>query len=303
MVSYSADRISLSTTADRATWYSDPRDPSDFPQDQQHAIQDQEAGGVFVQVFRPDHARNDGRRLFVAGDSHAGAYRRMLQAVASARGLEVRLFFRGGCAMANFLQPVSEMPEACRDFVGSTEKIILDSIRKGDIVFLAALKTVRLSDQWVRYDSTRIDSLVNGSLATRDRIGAMQDVERFASRLAEKGGVLVLDGVKPVFQAPPYRCSDRFNRNNPICSPGFRIPRQYLLDHTAPVRRTLESFSASHPEAVILWEPFPLLCPGETCDAFRDGKPLFYDADHLSGYGNDVLAPDFARLVDSLLSR
>jgi SGNH domain (fused to AT3 domains) len=39
----------------------------------------------------------------------------------------------------------------------------------------------------------------------------------------------------------------------------------------------------------------PTLCSASSCNAFENGKPLFYDGDHLSGYGNDVLYPVFRR--------
>jgi hypothetical protein len=44
----------------------------------------------------------------------------------------------------------------------------------------------------------------------------------------------------------------------------------------------------------------PELCPGETCHAVRDGRPLFFDGDHLSSLGNRLLVPSFARLLAGL---
>ena len=45
--------------------------------------------------------------------------------------------------------------------------------------------------------------------------------------------------------------------------------------------------------AINIWDPFPVLCPGETCHAVVDGKTLFFDGDHLSAHGNMVLHPAF----------
>ncbi|WP_414629228.1 SGNH hydrolase domain-containing protein [Xanthomonas sacchari] len=36
-----------------------------------------------------------------------------------------------------------------------------------------------------------------------------------------------------------------------------------------------------------------MLCDAQQCSGRRDGRPLFFDADHLSGYGNRVLLPGF----------
>ncbi|MNO07791.1 hypothetical protein D3C81_2301380 [compost metagenome] len=44
----------------------------------------------------------------------------------------------------------------------------------------------------------------------------------------------------------------------------------------------------------------PLLCPGEQCLPTRDGKPLFFDGDHLSGYSNRLLLPDFQNQLQRL---
>jgi hypothetical protein len=65
------------------------------------------------------------------------------------------------------------------------------------------------------------------------------------------------------------------------------------------VLRTMQALVAKLPHATI-WDPFPLLCPGSTCHAVQGGKPLFFDGDHLSGYGSLRLLPDFARHLQSL---
>lgn len=45
---------------------------------------------------------------------------------------------------------------------------------------------------------------------------------------------------------------------------------------------------------VTLFDPLPSLCPeGPTCEGFRNGRPLFFDGDHLSAYGNQVVYPAF----------
>jgi hypothetical protein len=52
----------------------------------------------------------------------------------------------------------------------------------------------------------------------------------------------------------------------------------------APVLQSLPTLKAEYPSLVV-WDPFSILCPSSVCSAFRDGKPLFFDQDHLSGYG------------------
>jgi peptidoglycan/LPS O-acetylase OafA/YrhL len=40
-------------------------------------------------------------------------------------------------------------------------------------------------------------------------------------------------------------------------------------------------------------DPLPYLCNTTKCDGLRDGRPLYYDANHLSEYGNKIIAPMF----------
>ena len=103
----------------------------------------------------------------------------------------------------------------------------------------------------------------------------------------------------PVFPAPAYRCSDAFNRDNPVCAGGLEMPRAELEAYRAPVMRTMQALVAKLPHATV-WDPLPLLCPDVTCRAVEGGKPLFFDGDHLSAYGSLRLLPDFARHLRSL---
>jgi hypothetical protein len=78
------------------------------------------------------------------------------------------------------------------------------------------------------------------------------------------------------------------------------MPREFLERLRAPVLESYLRIEAAVP-GVTVWDPFPTLCPpGPTCDAIRDGRPLFFDGDHLSGYANRVLAPDFGRHLEQL---
>ena len=46
-------------------------------------------------------------------------------------------------------------------------------------------------------------------------------------------------------------------------------------------------------------DPLPYLCDEQRCYGSRDGKPLYYDDDHLSESGNKRLIPMFAELFRS----
>ena len=64
-----------------------------------------------------------------------------------------------------------------------------------------------------------------------------------------------------------------------------------------PVVDALYNLAQSMP-GVSVWDPFPVLCPvAESCSAFSGDLPLFFDADHVSGYGNRLLLPSFQAFV------
>jgi hypothetical protein len=49
-----------------------------------------------------------------------------------------------------------------------------------------------------------------------------------------------------------------------------------------------------------VWDAFPVLCPDDICRTEKDGRPLFFDGDHLSAYGNLVIYPSFKATVMNL---
>jgi hypothetical protein len=129
-----------------------------------------------------------------------------------------------------------------------------------------------------------------------------QQAEAFAAlagHLAGRGVVVILEAPLPVFAAPAFRCADWFNRANPICAGGLAMPRATVEALRAPVLETFAHLAATLP-SLHVWDPLPVLCPEETCHAVRDGRPLFFDGDHLSSLGNRLLVPSFARLLDGL---
>ncbi len=265
--------ISLSVTADRRTWY-----PLSWPRPNQ------------------DFGEFGGRTLFVAGDSHAVAYSTLLQMLRDNDKLTVARYSQGGCAIVALFDASQER---CARFIESTIAEIEATAKPGDIVFLPALRTPRLAtDHGASNDKAVFASMLTPS--TRDKyqkalVEADEILRRFESRLVR----VILEAPKPVFRAMPYRCSDWFNASNSACSAGMDLPRAYLEEFRAPIMESIAALQAHHPELQV-WDPLPVLCPGATCSAFADGKPLFFDSDHLSAHGNRVLYPSLRALLGEL---
>ncbi len=115
--------------------------------------------------------------------------------------------------------------------------------------------------------------------------------------LENKSLIVLMDAPKPVFLSPAFRCADWFNSKNPICEKGSTVPRDFLLKHREPIMQSLLSLKRTHSK-LIIWDAFPVLCPSETCSAFDNDKPIFFDGDHLSGHGNLLLYPYFVSLLN-----
>jgi hypothetical protein len=74
------------------------------------------------------------------------------------------------------------------------------------------------------------------------------------------------------------------------------MPRDVIFDLRAPVLSAYAQFTQAVP-SVAVWDPLPALCPGAFCSQSADGRPLFFDGDHLSGFGDRLLEPGFAAFL------
>lgn len=235
--------------------------------------------------------------LWVVGDSHAGAYSGMVRQAGAETGMKVQIKGMSGCSVANLQQSYPDT-NYCRHHLNRLFDELSKHYSEGSIVFLASLRGQRLSDQWGMYEPEKLDRILNSdrSLYYSE---ALEQSREIIGRLLSLGFKVIIDTPKPVFRAPPFRCSDWFNRMNPVCTPGFEVSATELKDLDKPVLESLHTLKTEYPDLVV-WDPFQILCPGSTCFAFRNGKPLFFDQDHLSGHGNQLLVPSFSALLSSI---
>jgi hypothetical protein len=161
------------------------------------------------------------------------------------------------------------------------------------------LRAQRLSDQWGEFSQDEIDQKLWGGSSRQLRQAALDQSRLIIRQLLTLGITVIIDTPLPLFRAPAFRCSDWFNHMNPVCEPGFSISADLLKKYNEPVLESLRTLQAEFPSLVI-WDPFPILCPGSSCSALKNGKPLFFDQDHLSGYGNLLLLPSFSELLQSI---
>ena len=249
-------------------------------------------------ISRP--ASGAGKRLFVIGDSHAETYGNMAYLAAQRQGAEVSIFSRVGCPIANLRTSVAHTPP-CRHIEEDVVSYLQANAKPGDAVLIASLRVPRLSEQSNAFDLEAQRLLWRHPSRSAERKQALEEAARFIEKLQAMRLHVILDAPKPLFRAPPFRCLDWFNRSNPACSAGFEISRELLLELREPVMASLRELERSH--GVHIWDPFPTLCPGSQCSALDGQRPVFFDTDHLSGYGGRLLVDSFSDALGEIWKR
>jgi peptidoglycan/LPS O-acetylase OafA/YrhL len=298
----SSERLSPSVTKQHALeWFPNPWSPSAAERAGACGVTVSTrplADGARVETYSPACLRAPTRAtVFVMGNSHALAYSRLLSKFASKETVTVHIYFRSGCTFLKLDTPMNAEEPACRRFFDTSLADIASMRRPGDVLFLPSLRLPRFSDQWAILPEADALQQMFGPGAGDRRKSAIAEAQRVAGSLTSAGMRIVMEAPKPIFRAPAFRCSDWFNRRNPACEPGFTMDRAFLLRFRQPVLDAMSEL-ARVDSAVSVWDPFSTLCPRNQCEAVSAGRPIFFDADHISGYANDLLYPS---LVEAML--
>jgi peptidoglycan/LPS O-acetylase OafA/YrhL len=288
------DRLSLSVTSDSGVWL-----PNAYAQSAgsrcRIAYRSEGLEGGTVDTFVPQGCQIKPGRLLVLGDSHAAAYNTLLRLHAENTGGEVQVASRPGCGLFNLIRPMSAESKACKQFAETWISQFTKAASASDVLFLPALRIDRFQDQWGAKGLPRNDDAGQRAAAVTEAVALLDE---FAAR----GGHVVFEAPKPLFKAPPFRCSDWFNNANPICAGGFDLKEAEFEARRAAALSSIREV-VGHLRGATIWDPSRVLCQGGVCRAFRDGRPLYFDGDHLSGLGNELLYPDFAAMMASLDSQ
>jgi len=260
-----------------------------------------EGGDVFLRYSKPIcQPQRTFNQLFVAGDSHAYNYMPMLQRLVMETDTDIVIYSKPGCTYINFFTPLALRDSYnCNSFFTAMITDILSQAKQGDIVFLPGLRLLRFAEQWMLYPKEIVNEHMSSAKALAERAMATKEAVTLLKLFTEKGIKVVFEAPKPIFFAPPFRCSDWFNRINPICFGGLEVPKNFLLNNRLSVMESMQTLS-KQVFNVSIWDPFPVLCPSNFCQAIMDHKPLFFDGDHLSGYGNMLLYPSFKTFITHL---
>ncbi|NHV25064.1 acyltransferase family protein [Burkholderia sp. D-99] len=293
--------ISLSTvTRNMALWY--PEGPSQVIADNGCSVASSarafDGGLVFVNERSKCSAPvTFAHNVFVLGDSHAMAYSGMLKQLAARTGATIYAYNVGGCPFISLQAWMPGRDDTCKAFGDAAVADMLPKIKPGDVVLLASLRLPRMVDQWAVFGVDAAKNAVFSPTAQQGRDDGVQRAVPVLQQLAARGARVVFEAPTPMLESIPYRCADWFNRNNPICEKGMSVPRPLLDDLRAPILASYAKMQNAVP-GVEVWDPLPTLCPGSECRAYRDGKPILFDGDHLTYYSNMLLLPGFTALIE-----
>lgn len=239
-----------------------------------------------------------GRKLFVVGDSHASAYQKMLRDFSLETGIEVIIRSEGGCGITNLRKPVLIDTSPCKVKALNWIEQIKAQASSEDIIFLATLKTDRLVDQNAVYPADIKERYAHqfDENTVKKRKLALEESINLISEFSEVTNQIVIDAPKPVFNYVGFRCADWYTQNNPICRFGDSIDLTYFHQYRQSSMNSLVKIKERFGH-VLIWDPSLVLCDHEKCSLYKDNKPLFFDADHLSGFGNQTIYPSFKSSV------
>ena len=234
--------------------------------------------------------------IFVVGNSHALAYGPLLQQVHQLNGWNTRIFPLGICAVGSIMRP-AEQSDQCKSNIDSVLTSILSEAKPNDIVWFASLRMYRYIEQG-SIEPQDLSQFIGSNRYREELSKGFNEIELLMSSLIANDLRILVDRPKPLFKAHPFRCSDWFNRSNPVCSAGLSLQKTEFLRDALGVNLAIDRLKSDFP-SLIVWDPSQILCGSDQCEAMDGSNPLFFDADHLSRYGNLILLPSFDFLVKS----
>jgi hypothetical protein len=183
------------------------------------------------------------------------------------------------------------------------ERVVLSQIKAssnpGDVVLLASLRVKRLCGMWSLLDRSEVIQERDSPEAEVQRRQAVTEGIELVKKLQSFGLTVIIEAPKPILPSPPFRCSDWFNKMNPIVKGGVSIERDFLIAHRSAAMKSIREVVEVLPETRV-WDPFFVLCPGEIFEAFDNQKPLLFDGDHITTYANEKLFPSFKELLEDI---
>ena len=258
--------------------------------------------GGTQRIIQPTECKSSpaNQTIYLLGDSHAGALIPLVEELGAQFGLTIRVYsFQGkvatpyACSYLDLQAPMHfGRAPGCFAFNEAVRGYVASHAKPADLIVLASLRMPRYGDQWASFGIADMVSTIHIPSAQALRREAAAEINTWLAPLLATRARIIFVAPTPVFQAPVFRCADWFNTTNPICIGRNRQARAELEALRAPIVQAMQVQAKDHSQ-VLVWDPLPSLCEETSCEALREGRPLFFDGDHLSNYGNWVLYPEF----------
>jgi peptidoglycan/LPS O-acetylase OafA/YrhL len=300
MISTRLSELKLSVTHDLKIWYPYLND-SNTPDDtvcQVKAEYGETAFAHYAEFSPVDCALPAKGSIFVIGDSHAGAYSRMLYYVSGNDNRKIKLYWLSGCNPFQFSNYGATQTEACLTFTRNLIAELSRAATADDVLFLPALRVIRYRDQGEEKILETVNVPDDAEMVAIDSANVKARIADLAP-LLRRDVTVVLEEPKPVFRSANFLCADWYMQSSLYCGEQKDILRVEQEQRARHGRQMIRLAADLLPRAVI-WDAFSVLCPGTACSPYMDGKPLVFDGDHLSGYGDDVLLPSFLDVINTL---
>ncbi|WP_083930237.1 acyltransferase family protein [Chitiniphilus shinanonensis] len=240
------------------------------------------------------------QKIYVLGDSHATHLTGLIELVTATLGIDSVIYFSPpSCPFLNMRNPMAGARADCLGYYKAATEAIVTSAKPGDVVLLSSFRLDRWANQWGDLGIKDMRAHLFGAYTDTQRNSVIADARTWIMPFVKKDLNVVLVAPTPVFRAPAFRCSDWFNKGNPACSGGLTQERKELELLRAPIIETMRRIS-NFDAHISIWDPFPVLCPKSTCSAKINDKPLFFDGDHLSAYGNYILHPSLTAYLEKI---
>lgn len=229
-------------------------------------------------------------KMYVIGDSHAGHFDPVYKGYVLMTGRPV-VFYRVGCGYLTLDRSAGQPSCAARHQAALRD--MLPRLDDDSLVFLSSLRMPKLTEQYAPGSIEHARKSIFSDGALKEREAAEAEAQSAIADMLATGARVMLPKPTPILPAPPFRCADAYQQTNAICSPGLSVSMDVLHELRGPVVASIERLMTILPE-LESWDPLPYLCPGpDRCDPFAEDRPIMFDGDHLSAFGNRLVFPSF----------
>lgn len=223
------------------------------------------------------------------GDSHAGAMMHALKQVTEASNTAVLAHPGAGCPPIEGIRGIvgGLSGDECKNYMFSVNKILSE---------VDSIKTVILIARWSAYLEGYVEKS-GGPYAYFDESGVPEIVarrleyrKRLVGTLCNMAAQHVVYVVLPI---PEYKKNvPRELARQLITGIGNGNQIVPLVDYLQRHATVMQAFNeASQKCGIRLIDPVPYLCLENVCNSVIQGRPVYYDDDHLNEFGSSQIVP------------